>query len=383
MDAVLCALIEALHRSAFPFVIAVTGGGTRAVADLLAVPGGSRTLLEAIIPYSQQSLCEFLGRRPESFCSAETARLMAERARDRAAWLAPGADVSGVACTASLATDRPKRGDHRCHLAVVRPGQTWIRSLKLQKGARDRAEEEAVVDALLLNLLAESAGLAERVEPGLVPGEEIIHADALAPGALAAFLRGEVPCVGLEIDGRARAEGPLPLLLVPGAFNPVHKGHWGLARVASQMTGRPAAFELSVTNVDKPPLAPDETLRRAAQFTWRAPLWLTQAPTFVEKARLFPGAVFAVGADTAERIVSPRYYGDRTEERDRALAELRERGCRFLVAGRLDRDGHFEELQDLTIPETARDLFTPIPASAFRVDVSSTALREEQARSRQ
>jgi hypothetical protein len=368
-------LVEALHAGPYHYVIAVTGGGAGAVAALLSVPGGSRTVLEALVPYHERALLEFLGRAPEQFCSADTARAMAGRACERARWLAPGEAVAGAGCTAGLATDRPRRGDHRFHVAVHTGEQTLTCSLTLAKGARDRAGEEAVVDAVLLNALAEAFGLPERVDVPLLPGEEVRAERTVAPGPLAAFFRGETDAVCVESDGRARAGGPAPALLVPGAFNPVHAGHWGMAEVAARLTGSAAAFELSITNVDKPPLDPDEVRRRLAQFAWRAPVWLVRAPTFVEKARLFPGATFVVGADTAERIVAPRYYHDSAEEMGRALDGIRRHGCRFLVAGRVCADGRFAELHHLDIPEGHRDLFGAIPAEAFRVDVSSTALR--------
>ena len=44
----------------------------------------------------------------------------------------------------------------------------------------------------------------------------------------------------------------------------------------------------------------EEVRRRLAQCTWRAPLWLTRAPTFAEKALLFPGVVFVVGMTVLE-----------------------------------------------------------------------------------
>src|SRR3954469_2062257 len=107
MDAAHRQAIEALHRDGrYQYVLGLTGGGTGAAAQLLNVPGGSRTLLEVVVPYHERALCEFLGRRPDQFCSADTSRLMAERAWDRARLLAPGQPVAGVGCTASLATDR-------------------------------------------------------------------------------------------------------------------------------------------------------------------------------------------------------------------------------------------------------------------------------------
>jgi hypothetical protein len=128
-------------------------------------------------------------------------------------------------------------------------------------------------------------------------------------------------------------------------------------------------------NVDKPPLDMKLVQHRLAQFARRATVWVTRAPTFVAKARLFPGAVFVVGADTAERLVAPRYYTAGEVGVREALAELRERQARFLVAGRVDRGGVFPGLADLPIPADFRKLFTAIPRGEFQVDISSTALR--------
>src|SRR5262249_8609710 len=154
-------LVEAIHQNAAKSVLAVTGGGTGAVALLLGIPGGSRTVLEVITPYHEHALVQFLGHRPQQFCSAATSRQMAVPAYDGAAWLAPGEDVLGVGCTASLASDRPKRGDHRFHVACHRPDRTMTYSLTLAKDQRQsssspREAEEAVLDAILLNALAEA-----------------------------------------------------------------------------------------------------------------------------------------------------------------------------------------------------------------------------------
>ena len=115
-------LIEQIHAAPQQAVIVVTGGGASAISALLAVPGGSRTLLEAVVPYSEAALADWLGgRRPEQFCVEETALAMAAVAFQRACHLqaagrsalpldAPLAADSysravGVACTASLVSD--------------------------------------------------------------------------------------------------------------------------------------------------------------------------------------------------------------------------------------------------------------------------------------
>jgi len=377
MDDLVRGRIEQLHDSGWSYVLAVTGGGAGLAAWLLSVPGASRGVLEVLVPYHEESLCQFLGYRPGSFCSAETTRLLAHRALERARWLAAASQrrLAGVACTASLRSDRPKRGPHRLHLAICRPGRMDSWSLTLTKEARSRAEEEDVVDRVLLNLVLTSLGVGEPVLVPLLPGEEVEVETCAGEGVLADFLAGVSPALFAGVDGQLRPDGPRPELLLPGSFNPLHHGHWELGRVAAEICGRPAAFELTVINADKPPLDAEDVRCRLIQFSWRAPVWLTRFPTFAEKAGFFPGVVFAIGADTAARIVQPRFYGDSEERMLRALEEIRQRGCRFLVAGRVDAEGRFLGLEDLMIPARMRDLFQPIPASQFRLDVSSTALR--------
>jgi nicotinamide mononucleotide (NMN) deamidase PncC len=375
MDPTVRSLIARLHDSQLPYVLAVTGGGAGVASWLLSVPGGSRCVLEVVVPYSEAALCDYLGHPPESFCSAATARLMARRALERARWLAPGQPVAGAGCTASLRSDRPKRGEHRFHLAIQTMQQTATYSLTLLKEAREREGEEEVLDRVLLNALAEAFGVAERVAAPLLPGEEIVAETSTTNDALADLFANRVAAVCVEGDGRVRAGGPRPMVLLPGSFNPIHDGHCALALAASRRTSSPAAFELSVTNADKPPLSGEEVRRRLAQFAWRAPVWLTRAPTFVEKAALFPGAMFVVGVDTAARIVQPRFYGGSEAQMAQAMDRLRSHGCRFLVAGRVNAQGAFVGLDDLDLPAAYRELFAAIPAGDFRVDLSSTQLR--------
>lgn len=163
---------------------------------------------------------------------------------------------------------------------------------------------------------------------------------------------------------------PEKLLLYPGSFNPLHAGHEGLLRAAEKISGRGGWLELSVANVDKPPLNLVEVERRLLQLHGRFCAVLTCAPTFLEKARLFPGAWFALGYDTAVRLLSSDYHADISG----MLAEFQALETRFVVAGRLYA-GRFQSLEHLIIPKGYEALFIPVPEALFRADISSTELR--------
>ncbi len=366
-------LVQQIHDSPTRIVLVATGGGSRAIADLLDVPGGSRTLLEAVVPYSAPAMIAWLGGLPDEFCSAATARAMAMAAFHRARrYEEPEALPAGVACTASLATDRPKRGPHRVHLALQTAALTAAWQLQLQKDRRTRAEEERLVGRLLLCVMAAACDVHERLHLDLLEGERVEESRTEAPLAWKDLLLGKVESVRIGPDG-----GPSQLVL-PGAFNPLHAGHRRMVQVAQELLGQPAALELSILNVDKPPLDYMEIERRLGQFPAEQTVYLSRAATFEEKSRLFAAGTFLVGADTLQRIAGPQYYGNSLSACQCAIQRIAGRGCRFLVFGR-NLGGSFIRLHDLDLPDSLRALCREVPPELFREDVSSTALRKSGA----
>ncbi len=191
----------------------------------------------------------------------------------------------------------------------------------------------------------------------------------MTPRVLADWLAN--PAGTVSVPGTA----PPPRALLAGSFNPMHAGHLALAAAAARHLGARVDFELSVTNVDKPPLAPADVLRRVRQFPTVGPVWLTAAPTFRQKADLFPGCAFVVGHDTADRLTDPRYADGTPAGRDAALGSLLDRGVRVVVGGRVDRYGVFRTWDLDAAGRAFRDLWVALTEADFRADVSSTALR--------
>lgn len=151
---------------------------TQALSSLFSVPGASWSLLEAHIPYGQQSLAEYIGHmvrqcsrkpldlphslppsptapQPQQYCSTTTAAELAQAAflraltlhtRDRGLLNAvdPTA-ILGISCTAALATDTPKRGPHQVHVASTTWNHTNTYSCNMAKdGRRSREQEDAI-----------------------------------------------------------------------------------------------------------------------------------------------------------------------------------------------------------------------------------------------
>jgi len=376
-DAAWQQLISALHGSGRKAALAITGGGSGAIGEVLRIPGGSRLLIEAQIPYDERALATFLGSAPAQASSVDTAIAMARTARDRAATLVPaGADLVGLGATAALVSDRPRRGEHRFHIAFANSAGIAHCTGVLAKGRRDRAAEEDLVSRAIVLWLARACGVAAPSPKSLIDADEHYAETAVAAvDTIGQLLAGELDRITVQPDGQMMLSAPQPFVLFPGSFNPIHEGHVSLARIAETLRQQSLAFEISVTNVDKPPLAGETVRHRVAQFAWKSPVELTRAPTFLEKSRLFPKTTFVIGADTAARLVAPKYYGDDEQQMHVALEEIANSGSSFLVAVRIDAAGRVRALNDIPVPRRYADLFTEIPERRFRVDTSSSEIR--------
>ncbi|MDE2778633.1 MAG: hypothetical protein OXI91_03010 [Chloroflexota bacterium] len=378
MDSQIEEAIVGIHGTPHKSVLAVAGAGSGAMSWLLGVSGASRTLLETLVPYGRLSMIDLVGQEPAQYVSPENARDMARAAYRRGlTLLEDDSPVVGVACTATIATDRPKRGDHRACIAIWDEKGTTSYNLKLDKGKRGRTGEEEVVSRLLIQVLAEAYGVEAEIDIGFTDAENPVVESLAHPNPVQRLLSGDTDMVMVQVTGEmAAADGGSAgaVAVLPGSFNPLHEGHLKMAEIARLMTGLEVVYELAVLNVDKPPLEESEIRRRLEGLEGLGRVALTRTPTFWQKSELFPGGVFVIGWDTMIRLIDPRYYGNSETTMLTALAEIWARGCRFLVAGR-QVDGNFRTLDETPVPQGFQPLFQAIPEAQFRADISSTELR--------
>ncbi len=358
-------IVEKIHSSPFKLVIVSSGGGTNAISSLLKVPGASNTILESYIPYSKESMNEFLNSKPDHYCSLDTCLSMAANAYKKSTKInkqSKSKHLLGIAITASLATTYKKKGDHKFFIVVQSHDYTKYLECYLEKDLRTREMEEELITGCVINLLSESCGLKCDL-PKISEQIKIQQIDAE---------KSWKKLFNSQIGYISNIKNT-PELIFPGSFNPLHEGHIKMKELAEKKTGMHTTFEICAKNADKPPLTFYEIKRTIDQFQNDESWMLTSAGRFSEKAEMFPNSVFIIGADTLLRVFDEKFYKSHKDMMDH-IQRFNDHNINFLVFGRKVNQ-KFISLDKIKIPEIISARCTGFEETIFRDDISSTELR--------
>ena len=304
-------LVEKIHKTPHKAVIAITGGGTEAIGELLKYGNGSATLLEAVVPYDSKAFDDFVRGTPDKYCSPGAARDLAMAAFQRAIKMTnTHYNMIGIGASSSLVKDEERAGrEHIAYVAVQTANQTSTYVLALHNNGYSREQEEHLTAEAIIKALGHACQ-AENYSPESFNVPEQLIADVVL---------GFKKVFTIETGPSRIPDGSVPVfesnnrIIFPGAFNPLHQQHAAMAEKVSELTGQKIDLELCVRNVDKPALNYQEINARVAKLkslsgnNWLQDVLLTSTPTFAEKSNWFPNSTFLVGWDTFRRISDVKY----------------------------------------------------------------------------
>jgi nicotinamide mononucleotide (NMN) deamidase PncC len=359
---------------------------------LARVPGASDTILECVVPYSNQALSNFLGFIPDKCASLQTAIDMARESWKRGVRLATQrnvnqANVLGVGITGVVGTNRILKGKHRVYVAAYQQEKCFVVEVEFQKtdsgtSRFGRKVELLQSDYIALNLILFSAGIDQILmsATGMISDDFEFRGDKviLKPRSVSDLKNETVASShALYLPDGKKAEHTLLThdkhVLFSGSFNPLHDGHKQIADEVQMVSGKEVVFILCADHPYKGVVPDEDIQRRVQQFAWHAPaLVLRRCSLYIEMAEAFPGFSFVLGADTLKRLLDQKYYTEFTVLS--MLKRFQELKTRFYVARRDEGAGVFPLSETLkSVPEEFHALFTELSVVN---SLSSTQLRK-------
>ena len=212
--------VKNLHDSNIEFVLVFAGAGGRAIDRILSIPGSSKTVLEIIIPYSNNSLDDFLGLKPEKYVSPETAELMAKKAYDRALKLKfnDNSNILGVSITATLPTYYNKKGEIKSYIVIYHSMGLIKYEINFQNQSLSRNYYENIISNCVIKAINDFYNNRQSLESkdiNINKKEYGSYFESLSNNHLKSIL--------IDINGEIINNFLKPSAIISGSFNPLHK----------------------------------------------------------------------------------------------------------------------------------------------------------------
>lgn len=355
--------------------VIATGAGAGLQERLWEVPGSSSYLGGASFPYAPEEQEELLGFMPEHFCSEENSIDLASAAYMKA-YKFGGKKPVGIGLTASVASEKLHRGDHRIFVTVITDDKvlTYQETLDKGVGSHKRFLDGKACGSAGFCLLLDSLelNLAEKSAEWLLP----VHKENSKLALERFFMRPFFMSNGKRLNTISKDDR---YALMSGAYNPPHEGHFGIAKAVMDEYNYRTVFEVTATPPHKDSLTIQTLLQRAKLLKGHDTLFTKELPFYLDKAKAFPGKPLVMGADAMVRMLDPKWGLDIYE----MLNAFYDLDTKLFICSR-EVDGVMTSCEDILTNIKANNPFK-VWASARTVmmpldgewNISSTELRKK------
>ena len=361
---------EILKTAGVNIHIIATGAGAGLQQRLWEVPGSSAYLSGCTFPYDTAEQEELLGFKPEHFCSEEAAVDLASAAYMKA-YKFGGKKPIGLGITASVASEKEHRGEHRVFICCMTDDRVQLFHRTFEKGVGQfkRHEDGERCDTWGFWMLIETAKIFDSTS---------LLKESRDATELARTRFFERPFFAANGKRLATLPTNRHLAIMPGAYNPPHEGHFGTAQHIMDEYGRTVVYEVTAEPPHKEALSVQLLLQRAKMLHGTDRLFTRKEPFYLDKARAFPGVPLVLGADAMVRMLDPKWGLDLKE----MFAEFKKLDTKLLVSGRVMGDKFVtcdDILKDMfktdgSLWNSAQGVMLPVGG---RFDISSTELRNK------
>lgn len=333
-----------------------SGAGSLVQHELYKTPGASSWLSGATFPYDPDETMDVLGFKPNGLVNEEVSIQLACVAYMKAYRFGRD-DAIGIGMTSSVASLKPHRGDHRIHATIITSTSCASTTKILEKGvgydARQQDNDSATKVAF--NLLAAALGSPHNPydfhvwEPQHLTDVILQHPVFLDTGKRST-------CI------------PVHSAIMPGAYNPPHEGHFGLAEAVFLNTGYRVAHQVTIDPPHKDAMTGQKILERAKMLAGHTTVFSCGDPLYIQKAERYRTPI-VLGADALLRMFDPKWGVDVTT----LLERLTALGTKIFVSGR-KVDGEFLTLNEV-LKRTGIANFGTFKSIPGDWDISSTEVR--------
>lgn len=355
-------------------VTCTTGVGARLVQRLWDTPGAGEYLLACHMPYAKSETVDYLGFEPEKFNSQDAAIHLAIESYMRAYRNTGGhreEKAIGFGMTGSVSSLLQHRGPTGIHMAILTDDFLDCISVPMpsRTGADARREDDEVATRMVERMLKDAVapkpeGYEDRAR------WEFFRSPRAGDSWLSTFLQAAQ--FGQLGGARMRLSGlpPESVIMFPGSFNPLHRGHREICAKVLQMTQKLVVPWLDITLPHKPQLSLVDVVQRVTEIRQHEACYVTRdCPLYLDKARHLPGRAFVIGVDALKTMLDPKWGPDIKL----MLKEFDDLATHFYVPGR--RQGGLDmTLRDCDVMGFDR-LFTHVP---FDDEISSSQIRAER-----